>query len=274
MITSTHDKLCSFGELDFRLTHNREFCDLEAQAFDQAHVHGCYEIYINFSGDVSFLHGKEIYRIRPTDVIFSHPGEVHCCMYHSSCLHEHVCIWFERNSALTEFIDRVGIPAHVCFSGQKRDDFLELLRRISDEKCDPLLRSAHFIELLAVLGEPSRHAETPSEQTESFPGRLRNMLRYIDAHYLEELSTKALASEFFLSPSTVNRLFRVHVGLSVASLIEAKRLSYAETLLRAGKTVTDACFDSGFSDCSRFIARFKEKFGVTPLQYKKSLRGG
>ena len=58
---------------------------------------------------------------------------------------------------------------------------------------------------------------------------------------------------------------------SVGRLIEAKKLSLAEKLLRADLSVTEVCFRAGFSDCSRFILCFKKKFGKTPLKYKQEL---
>ena len=45
--------------------------------------------------------------------------------------------------------------------------------------------------------------------------------------------------------------------------------SHAAKLLTEGRSVTEVCNSTGFSDCSRFIAVFKAKFGKTPLQYQK-----
>jgi len=36
-----------------------------------------------------------------------------------------------------------------------------------------------------------------------------------------------------------------------------------------GDSVTDACYESGFSDYSYFIATFHKETGMTPLQYQK-----
>jgi len=254
-----------------RIHHNNEYCNVETQTFEDAHIHSCYEIYVNLSGDISFLHGETIYGIMSGDVIFSRPGDMHCCIYRSSCIHEHVCVWFEgEGSVLTDFIERLSIKPHIRLPEPQRGDLLRFLRLLEERSTDPILKTACFLELLSRLGEGDGSME-PSELPEDASwDKVGEILTYIEENYRQRLSSAEIARAFFLSESTLNRLFKRHVGRTVMHLIETKRLSHAERMLRADATVTEACFQSGFSDCSRFIARFKKRFGMTPLQYKKA----
>lgn len=95
------------------------------------------------------------------------------------------------------------------------------------------------------------------------------ILAYIDENFTTIDTVEGLAERFFISLPTNNRLFRKYVRFSPHKLIETKRLAYAEQLLRRGYSVTDACYTAGFTDCSRFIGKFKERFGATPKQYTK-----
>ncbi len=261
-------RVLSSFEASARVAWNCEYCDVDADMLDGTHVHGYYEIYMNLSGDVSFLHGDQIYRVESGDLFFSRPGDVHCCIYHSSCVHEHICIWFEEEGhALADYIARLGIPPYIHPAEAEKVELMRLLRQLTDAETDPILQTAYFTEFLARLRRADAHTASTEPQTNP---RMREMLSYIEENYLQKLTPNVIASHFFISESTLNRLFRQHVGVSVAHLIEAKRLSHAEGLLRADATVTEACYASGFSDCSRFIARFKKKFGMTPLQYKKA----
>ncbi len=256
-----------------KITHNCEYCDLEVRSIDGAHIHSCYEIYVHLSGDVSFLHGGELYSIEQGDVIFSRPGEVHCCVYHSSCLHEHACIWFDaEDAALPAYLERLAITPHVRLPEAERDELWRLVRLLADPATDPVLQAAYFAELLYCLRTRIERRDLPTRVREGkTPEKVREVLSYIEEHCLQRITSGQVASACYLSESTLNRLLRQHVGLSPARLIEAKRLSHAEGLLRADASVTDACFQSGFSDCSRFIACFRRQFGMTPLQYKKTV---
>ena len=257
------------GEVLLSAVHRRGYYQAGGERFDQAHIHSCYEIYVNREGDVSFFHDQGLYDVSSGDVIFSKPGESHYCIYHSDCVHDHFCIWFDDGGrALSKYCDRIGIPPAVRLSKEGKERLFALLSQLTDRTADPLLKGAWLIELLTLLG--SCAAPRPDDRRER-PPVLANILEYIDTHYKEIRTTAELADACFLSQSTVNRLFRKYVGLTVLQVLNAKRLSHAESLLREGCSVTDACFASGFTDCSRFIALFKKTFGVTPLCYKQAL---
>ena len=259
------DSLSSFGKIPFDIRFHDDFIDPSEIAVDTTHIHGCYEIYLNLSGEVSFLHDLSVFEVSAGDLIISRPGDLHCCLYRAPCKHEHFCLWFEEGEA-GDFLDRSGIRGHLRLSPDDRERLTSLFFELLDRTADPFLRSAYFHELIALLGR----SESKKREREELPEKVRDLLSYIDENFRSITSTAEIAEKFFISEPTVNRMIRKHLGLSVHKLIEAKRLSYAESLLKGGKSVTDACYLSGFSDCSRFIFRFKEKFGTTPLKYKSS----
>ena len=253
----------------FNIVRRTEHCDIKTARFDGPHIHSCYEIYVNVQGDVSFFHNQKVYDVSPCDVIFSRPGDTHYCIYRSSCLHDHFCLWFEDSShTLDEYIGRLAIPPAVCLAEAQKEHLMALLTRLADPSADPVFKLAKLIELLSLFGgaSPIRSALAVGR-----PQKVLDILNHIDAHYKEIRTSAELAKAFFISESTLNRLFRSYVGMTVSQIVEARRLSNAEKLLRGGASVTDACFSSGFGDCSRFIALFRNTFGVTPLRYKRSL---
>ena len=63
-------------------------------------------------------------------------------------------------------------------------------------------------------------------------------------------------------------MFRKYLKTSPKSYLETKRLAYSRILLRQGKSVVDACAESGFSDYSNYIRLFKRRFGITPNKYR------
>ena len=263
------DTLLSPDRVPFQLSHSIGTHDPHGENVDPAHIHACYELYVNCSGDMSFLHGNKVSRIESGDIVFSRPGDVHYCIYHGCGSHEHYCLWFEDSEAglIARFVEKHDLSGHLRLRQEKRTELFSLLSGLEESHTDPLIRSACFLRLLSLLCQ--RKQQDRGESV--VPQRISEILTYIDHHLTSIRTTGELAEAFFLSESTLNRLFRTHVHLSVHQLIEAKRLSLSERLLREGYSVTEACFASGFTDLSRFISRFRAKFGLTPLKYKAAL---
>jgi len=264
------DETLQFSDiLKINITHFCPYVDPQTTETDPLHIHGCYEIYINVAGDVSFLHDQKIYDITSGNVIFSKPGEAHYCMYPSPCLHDHYCIWFDdTDGTIGDFCSRITIPPAIQLSDTGKEQLFRLVADLSDPNTDSLLKIAKLIEMLALFGSGKLLSH---DSQSNRPPIITELLLYIESHYKSIRTTADLANAFYMSQPTLNRLFRRHVGLTVSQIINAKRLSHAENLLRDGASVTDACFGSGFTDCSQFIAQFRKTFGVTPLRYKQGL---
>lgn len=253
------------GEVRMRAHYSNAYVDIGTHTADDAHIHSCYEIYANGSGDVSFLHDSEIYDIQPGDIILSFPADVHHCIYHSSCIHEHFCLWFS-DETIGAFLREHGIRGRIRPPVENSTRIRWLLQALCSDDLEPFLRTAYLLELFPLLGSGSR-----TEYTEITSDKMRSILRYIDAHLAEINGSTEVSQAFFISTSTLNRLFRTHLKMSFSRYLEAQRLASAERLLRADYSVTETCSMCGFKDCSRFIIKFKEQFGATPLQYKKAV---
>lgn len=94
-------------------------------------------------------------------------------------------------------------------------------------------------------------------------------IRYINDNISYQFSIDELAKAANTSISTLERNFCHFLGMTPSKYIRQRRLGIAIGYLNSGKSVTEDCFDSGFSDCSKFISLFKRNFGMTPLKYKK-----
>lgn len=253
------------GALALSVSHVNEYCDIGRMSFDPAHIHTDFEIYINVSGDVSFMHGQSVFRMERGDVVLSYPGDVHYCIYHSSCVHEHFCIRFscDGDGEVAKLLRNNDFSGFIRHTVSVKERIIEISDSISknegsfDVLCD-------FLSLLSVL----KKRDSVVSESESIPKRVTEILSYIDENLTSIKTTDDISRAFFISKPTLDRLFRKHVHISVHKFLEAKRLSLSESLLKGGATVTEACYGAGFSDCSRFIEKFKEKFGMTPLKYK------
>ncbi len=69
----------------------------------------------------------------------------------------------------------------------------------------------------------------------------------------------------YMSETTFRKLFREYMGKSPIDYRNDIRLSHAKSRLQSGEyNVSEAAFESGFSNLSFFIRLYKKKYGYTP----------
>lgn len=96
---------------------------------------------------------------------------------------------------------------------------------------------------------------------------------YISRHYQEPVAVEEIAQQMNMSYSYFASKFKEYYGQTCKQMIQNVRLQKAEDLLRF--TEFDLSYisqETGFSDCSHLIRMFKERYGITPKQFRKNLR--
>jgi AraC family transcriptional regulator of arabinose operon len=93
----------------------------------------------------------------------------------------------------------------------------------------------------------------------------------LDQQYRDPPSIEQLADEVGLSASRLAHLFREETGVSIQSYIRERRLMMAGMLLvQTHERISQIAYSVGFGDVSNFNHAFKQRFGVSPRQYRAS----
>jgi AraC-like DNA-binding protein len=100
----------------------------------------------------------------------------------------------------------------------------------------------------------------------------RDLLRARDAMdraYHEPLNVRAVAAVAHLSEAHFSRSFRATFGETPHRYLQRRRVERAMFLLReTDRSVTDVCFDVGFTSLGTFSRTFREIVGETPSDYR------
>lgn len=250
------------------------FCD-GAEATEKRvwpyHIHDKLELYILLEGDVSFVAESTLYKLSSGDALISRPNELHHCILNSGGIHRHLCFRFDASSEFIfgDFLDHdFGKGNLIVPSDEAKEELsgiYEKLRKASKE-------NSEFDKLtltLAMLGifKKFMSRQNTVQQT---PDIFKKILADIGGNFRDINSTRYFKEKYYLSASTLNRLFRNYLHTTPKAYLEAKKLAYSRFLLKNGKSVLDACMEAGFSDCSNYIRLFKKRFDMTPGEYKNS----
>lgn len=97
--------------------------------------------------------------------------------------------------------------------------------------------------------------------------------RYITEHVRTALSVPVVAQNADVSPSYLTALFHKHLQISPGEYIRRIKLQESKQLIREGNmNFTQIAQTLHYSTIHHFSRQFKEKFGVTPSEYARSVK--
>ena len=104
------------------------------------------------------------------------------------------------------------------------------------------------------------------------PKYLEEILSYLDKHFLENPTNSFLAKKFGFNPNYLSNIFKEHLGISLHAYILNKKALYAKQMLVATDlSVCEIAKEAGFTNQNRFCEFFKNKFDVSPTQFRKMM---
>ncbi len=98
---------------------------------------------------------------------------------------------------------------------------------------------------------------------------VKEMCRYIEQHLDEPVTLERLAKVFRQSPFHLQRTFKKTLGITPRAYADSCRMGLLKRNLQAGRSVTHALYDAGYSSSSRLYERTASQLGMTPDKYRR-----
>ena len=147
--------------------------------------------------------------------------------------------------------------------------------RMDDYSGDIILSQLNLL-LLTLLREvvaPKGGKLQTSNAIHSENEIIRQAQQYISSHIREKLSVPLVARQVDVSPSYLTALFHKNLQISPGEYIRRIKLQESKQMIREGNlNFTEIAQALQYSTIHHFSRQFKEKFGITPSQYAKSIR--
>ena len=162
--------------------------------------------------------------------------------------------------------------AHTTHALEATERFLDSLLAPDNTTDDPIvLRSAGRMLASAMLSTfpndlptGSTDAETGADQ----PALLRQAVNFIQDNAARDISVRDIAAALYLSPRTVQNLFRRHLNTTPTAHLRTIRLAQARKELIAGDrsvtTVAATAARWGFAHTGRFAVLYRRTYGESP----------
>lgn len=125
------------------------------------------------------------------------------------------------------------------------------------------------LELEATVSEASAVQDTETAEPVITNQVVNEVIAYINAHYLSNISLSDIAETFFLSKEHLSRLFKKETGQNLFTYIMQLKLTEAKRLLQTtDMTLDDIAYHLSFSNGNYFSKVFKKNCGMAPSEYR------
>ena len=242
----------------------------KASAF-QTSQHPLLELYWLEAGRCNFLIENDLFTLQPGDLVLIPNQTVHSVAYDAA-----------SNARLLLLCDQSYLPGFAPELVQKlryvyrnpdiSAQLYGLLRKIEleinlwDDHSGNLV-TGYLHELTVLL---ARNRNT-FQNTKPENRHICRILEELNKGFAADVSLTELAQRYHISPTSLSRLFKAQTGLTFQDYLSSLRLKHARMLLVENKhlTVAQVAARSGFNDSNYFSVRFRQLYGLSPLQYRK-----
>lgn len=282
---------------DFFIDHSKKANMYDMDSF---HMHKKYEIYYLLEGSRKYFIDDSIYLVNAGSLVLIDADSVHKTASMGDVGHSRIVINFS-SSFIEEFSEELRamnltsifktkftvLPLSFKYKLIIENLLFKLVEIGSDDielgaKTTPedklsadsykkTLLKLQLSELLIMIREylgVLQQKEYESHQIVN--NKVDKIIKYISAHYTEDLTLTSIAEQFYISPFYLSKIFKKSTNLSIVEYINSLRIRHAKELLESSSTkIADIAELVGFSSSSHFSRTFKLVTGLSPQQYKK-----
>lgn len=100
--------------------------------------------------------------------------------------------------------------------------------------------------------------------------RISSIFAYIDKNYQDKIQLQEMADLSNMTKEAFCRYFKKMTKYTFTEFLNRYRISQSKRVLMSGKSVSDACYDSGFDSLSYFNRVFKKITHENPREFRKN----
>lgn len=247
------------------------------------HLHGDYEFCFGLWGEATFSTLTAHIIVRAGDVLFLDSNEAHSIQTKTG----HFCGLFLQVSS--RFLaDYWGEFSTNRYTSASLKDYLpkDILSSIYKEAIEVSLSylkgQEHYqIDVLGFVTKllglicknvPAEHLSLRDQgNRKKNAKRLKRIVEYVDEHFMEPVSLGDIAQQEDVTPTHLSHLFAEGLGINFQEYVTKKRLEQAvRLLLGTDKSAIQVAYESGFSDPKYMTKAFRNMYGCTPNEFRKS----
>ena len=149
-------------------------------------------------------------------------------------------------------------------------------QEVSDDFSNDVILSHLKLLLLLLLRDDAQPRQSRLQTSNAILSEneiIRQAQQYVASHIREKLTVPLVARQVDVSPSYLTALFHKNLQISPGEYIRRIKLQESKQMIRENDlNFTEIAAALQYSTVHHFSRQFKDKFGITPTEYAKSVR--
>ncbi len=264
-----------------------EYLDLSSSFIYPEEVHKFFEFAYVDKGSLSCNMDGEIFNLSKDDFIFIPPNHKH---YYSIKNHYQSSVFivcFSSNSNIIEILKGVTllektqtrVVAKILSESQKAFQFpfdkkLELISK-PVFGAQQMIKNAIeelLIDLVRIKLSDNKEIKLVMSGIELENSLIEDIVFMLKKSVYGELSLDDICKKTFYSKTYLNKLFNKNLGTSIIQYYINLKIEESKKLLKSGLTVNEVSDKLYFNSPNYFSKAFRKHCGVSPTEYKKSVK--
>ncbi len=279
-LNKINKEINSQGTEEFPVAKYKENLKIQSVPY---HWHEEIEFIVVTSGEMELVVELEKIVIKKGEGIFINSGRLHSCsdynnsnctiksfVFHPRFIYgETTSILYQKyfHSLLQEAsTDFLYLENKLCEEILKAHEILE------ENFAYEILLQGSLSEIMIEVLKLVKNLKKPSTSKErKILARCKKMVLFIRENYNKEITLLDIGNSGGVKESECLRTFKMVLNISPIKYLKNTRLENAELLIKTTTfPIIDISLDCGFSDTSYFTKSFKEKYKMTPSEYRKN----
>lgn len=255
--------------IEFQFTNHRS---------EMNHVHSDIEIFYVMEGSVRYTVEDKQFLLKKDDFLVVNVDKYHSLVTEGESLAAHMLISYSELSSMM----KKSLIFFWCNTAvettEATDELRRIIKKIIAEQYHHqgqnvvYMRSLYY-EMLNVLisdfllNKEDVHFE---EEAHKFDSRKHEIDEYIRMNFDKQISLEDLSKQLFLSYAYLSKFIKRQFGMGFAEYLNSVRLNFAASqLLHSDQSAARIAMEAGFASSAAMNKAFREKYDMTPTEYRK-----
>lgn len=253
-----------------------------ARKTDDTHLHSDIELFFIMDGSGEFSLEDKKYNMKKEDFIVINPNQKHSFSTRDE-KYLAASIYFPY-TMLCRMMNREMFFFY-CNSVSEENEIISemrsILKKIVSEQYrgqgnNKLYLTSLYYELLHILTNDFLVNTDDKEyraEEHKYDDRKNKIAEYVQQNYDRDISLKDLADKLFLSNAYLSKYIKRQFDMNFIEYVNSVRLNHAVSqLLYSDKPLVHIAMDNGFASSAALNKVFKEKYHMTPTEYRNRWR--